>query len=241
MKGRNQSPVNNALSHEKHRWIAELVANRTFADVGGLWNTVNETVSVAMLNGASEATMIDVMPSGHNGWKLFHERCESLGVSGYRSVQGDITSDRIADEAGSFDVTHCSGVLYHVPNPFHMIRNLISITREWFVLSSMVVPERIENRFGRIQLAEGQLLAVPLLSDLPRRVMTEYFRERKMNVSGLNVPSSYLRPNGAMSFTPWWWLFTSETLAGMCELFGVDVRKQYVNSFGSASVLARIG
>ena len=26
---------------EKHRWIAELVPNRTFADVGGLGGTVN--------------------------------------------------------------------------------------------------------------------------------------------------------------------------------------------------------
>lgn len=29
---------------EKHRWIAGLVPSRTFADVGGLGGTVNETV-----------------------------------------------------------------------------------------------------------------------------------------------------------------------------------------------------
>lgn len=228
-------------SQRKHRWIADLVENRTFADVGGLWNTVNETVSIALLAGASQATMIDQIPLGGKWWKLFYERCEALGVSGYRSVQGDITNDRIADEVGQFDVTHCSGVLYHLPNPFHMIQNLISITREWFVLSSMVVPERIENKFGKVQLSEGELLCVPLLSERHGRVMIEYFRERKMNVGGLNVQSSYIRPNGAMSFSPWWWLLTCETLVGMCELFGVVVREQYVSPFGSASVLAQIG
>ena len=227
-------------SQKKHRWIADLVENRTFADVGGLWNTVNETVSVAMLAGASQATMIDQLPLGGKWWKLFHERCEALGVSGYRSVQGDITNDRIADEIGRFDVTHCSGVLYHMPSPFHMIQNLISITKEWFVLTSMVVPERIENEFGEVRLSEGELLSVPLLSGQHRRIMIEYFRERKMNVGGLTVQSSYFRPNGALAFGPWWWLFTRETLVGMCELFGVVVRKQYVSPFGSASVLASI-
>lgn len=36
---------------EKHRWIAEAVPNRTFADVGGLGGTVNETVSLALRHG----------------------------------------------------------------------------------------------------------------------------------------------------------------------------------------------
>ena len=40
---------------EKHRWIAELVPNRTFADIGGLGGTVNETVSLALRHGAREA------------------------------------------------------------------------------------------------------------------------------------------------------------------------------------------
>ena len=43
---------------EKHRWIAELVPNRTFADIGGLGGTVNETVSLALRHGARKAMMI---------------------------------------------------------------------------------------------------------------------------------------------------------------------------------------
>ena len=90
--------------------IRELCPGKTFADVGGLFGTVNEMVTVAMLAGAREATMIDFQPAKNWQWPLFHERCRELGVSGYHSVVGDICNDRLVDDVGRFDVTHCSGV-----------------------------------------------------------------------------------------------------------------------------------
>ena len=70
----------------------------------------------------------------------------------------------------------------------------------------MVVPEQIENKFGKVQLPKGELLCVPLLSEQHRGVMMEHFREKKMNVGGLKVQSSCFGPDGAMSFSAWWWL-----------------------------------
>ena len=42
-------------------WIKQLAKDRTFVDVGGLWNTVNERVTIAAKAGAAQVTMIDGM------------------------------------------------------------------------------------------------------------------------------------------------------------------------------------
>ena len=44
-------------------YIRQVVAGKSFADVGGLWGTVNEKVSVAHAYGARALTMIDVSPA----------------------------------------------------------------------------------------------------------------------------------------------------------------------------------
>lgn len=118
------------LKRLRERVIGKLVAGKTFAEIGGLWGTTNETVSIAMRSGAREATMIDITEPENTQWTRFHERCRELGVTGYRSVVGDICNDHLADDVGRFDITHCAGVVYHVPNPVDAIRNLIAITRE---------------------------------------------------------------------------------------------------------------
>ncbi len=226
---------------EKHRWIAELVPNRTFADVGGLGGTVNETVSLALRHGAREATMIDQQAPDAEAWTRFHARCRELGAAGYRSVVGDICNDRLADEIGTFDVTHCSGVIYHVPKPIDLIRNLIAITREWLILTSMVVPGRIAGRAGVLELKQGQCLLVPALAEAQRAILREYFDERGMTVSGINRDRPFVAPDGRFRYGPWWWIFTTETFFGMCRMFNVRVEKTWVSPHGSASVLARLG
>jgi len=138
------------LNKLRHRLVGELVVGKTFAEIGGLWGTVNETVSIAMRSGACEATMIDIVEFGDPQWTRFHERCRELGVTGYHSAVGDICNDRLADDVGRFDITHCAGVVYHVPNPIDVIRNLIAITRERFILTSAVVPARLANRAGTL-------------------------------------------------------------------------------------------
>ena len=226
---------------EKHRWIAELDPDRTFADVGGLGGTVNETVSLALRHGAREATMIDQQAPGSEAWTRFHARCRELRVAGYRSVGGDICNDRLADEIGAFDVTHCSGVIYHVPKPIDLIRNLIAITREWLILTSMVVPERSAGQAGVLELKQSQCLLVPTLSDAQRAVLREYFDRRGMTVAGINRDRPFVAPGGRFRYGPWWLIFTTETFFGMCRMFNVRVEKTSVSTHGSASVLARLG
>ena len=52
-------------------WVQDLVKDKTFADVGGLWNTINEKVTVASLAGARDVTMIDLMDYKSHWWDKF--------------------------------------------------------------------------------------------------------------------------------------------------------------------------
>jgi len=50
-----------------NEWIKQYVQGKTFVDVGRLWGTVNEKVSVAAKAGARETSMIDItMNHGRN-------------------------------------------------------------------------------------------------------------------------------------------------------------------------------
>lgn len=59
-------------------YIRQVVAGKSFADVGGLWGTVNEKVSVAHAHGARTLSMIDVSPPDSELWVLFEERRRTL-------------------------------------------------------------------------------------------------------------------------------------------------------------------
>ena len=57
---------------------------------------------------------------------------------------------------------------------------------------------------------------------------------------GVNKQGRFLKRDGGFHPGPWWWIFTAETLNGMCAMFNASIERTTVNSFGSASVLARL-
>lgn len=206
-------------------WIAETVKGRTFADVGGLWGTVNERVSAAILAGASEASMLDIVPLGHSLWRDFEARCQSLQVSGYKCVCADIMSPDLKQRVGAFDVVHCSGLIYHVPDLVAFVRKLMSITTRHLIIQSMVVAERIENELGLLDLRGGQCAFVPLLNESQRKIVAKYLEQ----VGLLNIPNLTGPPvkswfhNGVWNYAPWSWLITPEFLHGLVETCGLSV------------------
>ena len=110
----------------RDRFIQRVAHGKTFAEIGGLWGTTNERASVAHKAGARELTMVDVSPPTSKWWPAFEARRVELGVPSVRSVSGDVMQLAYADPSLRFDVVHCSGILYHIPNQFTFLQALRS-------------------------------------------------------------------------------------------------------------------
>jgi hypothetical protein len=206
--------------------IRQLVPGRSFADLGGLWGTLNERITPAMQAGCASATMIDEQPAGNALWQAFEAHCAARGVSGYRCVSATLQDAALPGRLGPFDVLHCSGVIYHCPDPFAALRQLWRLTEGDLLLGSMTVPARIANAAGALDLGEGRLLAVPALRGRTRDIVHQHFADLQLQAVRINLApeTPWWRSDGNADHAPWWWLFTAETLGAMAEAAGFRVR-----------------
>lgn len=234
------TPLPNPLSTRRvDDVIRELVPGRSFADLGGLWGTVNEKVTVAALAGAARCAMLDHQPEGTDPWRRFDERAGSLGVGGYRSARVDLNDPLLADKVGTYDVVHCSGVIYHCPDPYRALRQLRSIALDRVILVSMTVPERIENRCGVLDFAGGRVVAVPAMDERARAVAAEHFGSLGLQAHNINMdtPHPWTFSDGEPNYAPWWWLWHWSSLARMAETAGFGVEEAMEVCEGRAHAL----
>ena len=197
-------------------FIEHHVCGLTFADIGGLWGTVNEKVSVASNAGAKSATLIDITPQGHEMWAVVREHCASMGVSGYREVTGNLDDVSLPERVGTFEFVHCSGIIYHCPNPIETLNRLHALTQKYLLLGSMTVPRDVVGKAGALRLDTGSCLFLPAVSGIQKEIVADHFADRGVRVH--NIDPTLTAPwylDGAPSYEPWWWLWTPETLAAM--------------------------
>ena len=162
------------MSDVRDTYISQVAAGKSFADVGGLWGTVNEKVSVAHTHGARALTMIDVV--------------------------------------------HCSGVLYHMPEPMQFLRALRKITGEALVLTSAVTATRVEGEKGVLEIPAAAMLCIPALQGREREIVQAYWRG--IVGDGAFGITQEVAEWSFEDFGPWWWLPTAEALRAMCEVAG---------------------
>jgi hypothetical protein len=203
----------------RNRMIRGVVKGKTFADVGGLWGIQAEKVSVALIYGASAATMIDLYDARDAAWSQFRERLRGYGIEP-RTVQC-ISADFLKYEGGKFDVIHSSGILYHLPNPFLYLEKLRISARERVILTSLVCPEKISNRKGKFEVSGSGVLFVPALSEKERQVLNEHWKVPELFGIGTRLEGLDLT-----DFAANWWLPTRRVLRKMCEVAGFEVEDE---------------
>lgn len=205
-----------------NKWIAEVVKGKTFADVGGLWGTVNERVTVAAKAGAAKTAMIDMQPLNNDLWKKFYDRCVTENVGCDKNIEANIDDPEFPKIVGDYDVVHCSGVIYHCPNPLYTVSQLSKITNDILILGSTAIPANINNDKGKLIVETGGGLFVPALNSYQREVAAEYFKEvGALNIVGID-PS--LQNSWSLEdYSPWWWLYTRECIAGLLRVCGFKV------------------
>lgn len=218
----------------KDEWIRQMIPGKSFADIGGLGGSaVNETVTTALEAGASEATLIDVLPLDHPFWKDFEERCRERDLENYRKLQEDV--NRLdPDQTGTFEMVHCSGVLYHMPDPVSTILRLRSVTERYLILSSAVVPDRITTSEGAdLHLPSGCALFVPALGGAVAEALRQHWSACGVELPGVGRGrvNPWIRFGqgdkesrmGHFDYGPWWWFFTERSLEGMLQTAGFKI------------------
>jgi SAM-dependent methyltransferase len=199
------------------------VKGKSFVDVGGLWGTVHEKLSVAHRRGARSVTMIDAIGGESEWWPAFHRRMEEMNIP-YTHRVADILNDPIED---TWDVVHSAGVLYHLPFPLEYLLNLKRIAGEHVVLTTAVMPKRVKNRAGEIAIPDGGSLFVPCLTKREKRVLSVHWNAegRGAVMGGINADREY----SVDFYGPWWWLHGEEVIRRMCEICGMEVAAEGSN------------
>jgi SAM-dependent methyltransferase len=199
-------------------FISRVVKGKTFADLGGLWGTVNEKVSVAHSAGATGLTMIDRITKEEDDWRQFEERRRSLGLPEVECISKDILS--LADNPGypQYDVVHCAGVLYHIPDPMRLVETLWKITREYVILSSVITPTKVKSDLGTLEVPESCCLFIPALKGNELAIVKSYW-QRFVGDGAVGVTRE-LADWRDTHYVPWWWLPTVEALKSMASAAG---------------------
>lgn len=199
-------------------FIARVVRGRSFADVGGLWGTVNEKVSVASREQARSLSMIDISAPGSDLWARFSERLGTLGVGGCECISSDICQFGVTGTTREFEVVHCSGVLYHHPDPIALLEALRRITKRYLILTSAVTQEMISNDLGTFHIPGSGVLFVPALNEQERLILSKYWKENA-GVGGCYGITETVNWN-TRDFGPWWWVPTARAMVAMAECVG---------------------
>jgi hypothetical protein len=222
----------------RDQWIKDLCAGKSFVDVGGLWGTVNEKVTVAGKAGAVSTAMLDITPPGEALWGAFQERCDIMGVSGCRCISASIDERDLDSRIGQFDVVHCSGLLYHCPSPIHTLGQLARISREYLILTTAVVPTKVSNSRGTISIPPGGALFIPYLPPREVAILKEHWEASGVSGAiGITTPHSVWQLD---DYAPWWWLFPAPTVRQLILAVGFSIVEDCAYWSGHAhSFLAR--
>lgn len=193
---------------------------------------VNEKCSVASRNGAVSIKMVDILAEDDSHWVKFQNRMSSFGVQDYKCISADIGSPGFDCSVAKSDIVHCSGVLYHHPDPMLMLSKLREMTGEYLVLTSVISQERVENRKGTFQVPPSGVVFVPSLRDEERDVLKVYWQEDV----GIDVARGIIDkvPYDLSKSGPWWWLPTENALRSMIEVAGFEIESSDLTWSGNA-------
>ena len=191
--------------------VRKYAPKKSFADIGSLWGVNGLNSFVAEEVGAKRVVSVDVYQAN----KEFLEEKKKRN-SKVEFVEGDINLSETTKKIGVCDVVLCSGVLYHTPDPVHLLTRLRSITGETLILNTASIPEMPGIRNGAI--------FYPFLSAEQRKIWNRKIGSQK-SITGPYEPEE--------GYANWFWGLTPSVLESMLSCVGFEVTKRYITPFNS--------
>ncbi|VVM08305.1 hypothetical protein [Methylacidimicrobium tartarophylax] len=118
----------------------------------------------------------------------------------------------------------CSGVLYHIPNPLHLLLALKRITGEHLVLTSVVARSQYPHVAGPLRVPEVACLFLPALEGTEKEAVADYWKDL---VGDGAVGLTRENPTWRIEdFGPWWWLPRPAALWALCRTAGFHLLEE---------------
>ena len=194
----------------RHQLINQLAPGRSFLDAGGMWNLAGEIAFQAEEAGATAVTLLDGIDPEE---QFLKQRADTN--SEVRYVQGDLHEPATLQLVGEHDIVWCTGVLYHTPHPYLMVEHLRSLSREYMVLGSHVIPE--------VPGFPQACIFYPLLEDRARNGFASTYDSESMRLGPVQ-PFSF-KPG--WEYSNWWWAITPSAVRAMLSLAGFEIIEEH--------------
>lgn len=207
LTGRNNGALNANL-------IKKYASGKSFADIGALWGVDGLNSFLAEDSGATRVVAVDIYPAST---KFLEEKKNRN--SAVEFIEGDINLSETTEKIGLCDVIFCSGVLYHTPDPVHLLTRLRSICKETLILNTSSIPEIPGLKNGAI--------FYPFLNEKQRKIWDRGIGSQKA-ITGSYEPES--------GYGNWFWGLTPSSLESMLKCAGFEVEERYVYQFNSIFV-----
>lgn len=206
--------TNKSLKETSANLIRKYSPNKSFVDIGALWGVDGMNSFIAEESGATRVVATDIYPASQK----FLENKKNKN-SKVNFVQGDINMKKTLEQIGLSDVVFCTGVLYHTPDPIHLLSQLHSICKETLILGSASIPEMPGIKNGTV--------FYPFLSEKQRRIWNLGVGSQKA-ITGPYEPEE--------GYANWFWGFTPSALESMLQCAGFEVIERHIWPFVSIFV-----
>lgn len=194
--------------------VRKYVPGKSFADIGALWGVNGINSFIAEEGGAKKVIAVDIYPESP---KFIEEK--NKRNSKVIFVQGDIHQSSTTSEIGVCDIVLCSGVLYHTPDPIHLLTRLRAICGETLILNTASIPEMREIK--------NVAVLYPFLDEKQRKIWN-----RKMG-SQMAITVPYEPEEG---YANWFWGMTPSCIESMLNCAGFEVKEKFISPFNSIFV-----
>lgn len=194
--------------------IKKYTPGKSFADIGALWGVDGANSFLAEEIGAPRVVAVDVYPES----PIFLEQKKKRN-SKVEFVLGDINSKETTEKIGTVDVVFCSGVLYHTPDPIHMLMRLRSITKDIFILNTTSIPE--------MKGLKNAAVFYPFLNEKQRSIWNRKIGTQKA-ITGPYEPKE--------GYANWFWGMTPSCIESLLKTSGFEVIEKHIFPFDSAFV-----
>jgi len=200
---------NTRIQTDNVKLIKKYSAGNSFADIGCMWGVDGAYCFLAEETGATKVIAVDVYPESETFLKEKIKRNSKV-----KFVQGDINLPESAKRIGLCDVVFCSGVLYHSPDPFHLLLMLRSICKKNLILNTHSIPEMPGIR--------NTAVFYPFLNEQQRKVWNFGIGQQR-SITGEYEPQS--------GYGNWFWGLSPSCIESMLKCAGFKVKKHYIFPF----------